>query len=189
MSIKRRFVVSAVLAAAIAGGIGIGTGPALAHTPESRTDVSRTAAGNPAAGNLTDVSSAVARKTRSVTFRPVLTGDQEVGVVGSARGSVTVTLRLNPTTGSVTFRRLVPNLLFEREDEFGPTKFHIHRGVEGQNGPVVVDMTAVADQGQSRGRVMADRALVAEIAAHPEDFYLNYHTISHPDGAVRAQLR
>ncbi len=83
---------------------------------------------------------------------------------------------------------LVPTNLFERQDEFGPTKFHIHRGIAGQNGPVVVDLTEVADQGQTRGRVEADPALVAEIAAHPENFYVDRHTISHPDGAVRGQL-
>ena len=83
---------------------------------------------------------------------------------------------------------LVPTNLFERQDEFGPTKFHIHRGIAGQNGPVVVDLTEVADQGQTRGRVEADPALVAEIAAHPENSYVDHHTISHPDGAVRGQL-
>jgi hypothetical protein len=37
-------------------------------------------------------------------------------------------------------------------------------------------------------RVTADRALVAEIAAHPGNFHVDHHTISHPDGAVRDRL-
>lgn len=135
-------------------------------------------------------SHASARPTtkKVATFTPVLTGDQEVGIVGSARGKVTVTIRLNPRTGSVSFRDLTPTLLFEREDEFGPTNFHIHRGAAGVNGPVVLDLTSVADQGQTSGRIRADKTLVREIAAHPESFYVNYHTISHPKGAVRGQL-
>jgi CHRD domain len=181
----RRIAGPAVLMAVSAGLLGIGATPALAHS-EAPRDVSSHSHSAAAYPMTAPGASAVA--TRPETFRPVLTGDQEVGVVGSARGRVSVTVRLNPATGSVKFRKLTPTLLFEREDEFGPTKFHIHRGVKGQNGPVVIDMTAVADQGQRRGRVTADPALVAEIAAHPENFYVNYHTISHPDGAVRGQL-
>jgi CHRD domain len=182
----RRIVVSALLAAVAAGTFAIGATPALAHSEATQSTSSHSAsAHSPAAGVLTDRSPAAARRA---TFKPVLTGDQEVGVVGSARGSATVTFKLNPNTGSVKFRKLAEVNLFEREDEFGPTKFHIHRGVKGQNGPVVVDLTEVADQSQDRGRVTADRALVAEMAAHPENFYVNYHTISHPDGALRGQL-
>jgi hypothetical protein len=186
----RRFVVSAVLAALAAGTFALGATPALAHSEAPRSVSSHSAgthsstAPSLATETMTDRSPAA----RRATFKPVLTGDQEVGVVGSDGGTVTVTVKLNPNTGTVKFRKLVPTNLFEREDEFGPTKFHIHRGVKGQNGPVVVDLTDVANQGQSRGRVTADRALVAEIAAHPENFYVNYHTISHPDGAVRGQL-
>ena len=178
----RRIAGPVVLVAVSAGLLGIGATPAFAHSeaPRDASSHSHSVAAHP----LT----APAVTARKATFRPVLTGDQEVGVVGSARGRVSVTIKLNPATGSVKFRKLTPTLLFEREDEFGPTKFHIHRGVKGQNGPVVIDMTAVADQGQRNGRVTADPALVAEIAAHPENFYVNYHTISHPDGAVRGQL-
>ena len=33
-----------------------------------------------------------------------------------------------------------------------------------------------------------DPALVADIAANPEDYYVNIHTDAHPNGAVRGQL-
>lgn len=187
MSRTRRIVVSAVLPVIAAGLVGLAATPALAHTPDGHSPAGQ-------AHSVTTQSASAeypiteSRRARPATFRPVLTGDQEVGTVGSDGGSVTVTFRLNPNTGSVKFRKLVPTNLFEREDEFGPTKFHIHRGVKGQNGPVVVDLTDVANQGQTRGRVTADPALVAEIAAHPENFYVNYHTISRPGGAVRGQL-
>jgi CHRD domain len=172
----RRIVASAVLAAVAAAPFGLVVAtPALAHPPAAHSASAHSPSTPVTAG-------------RPVSFSPVLTGDQEVGVVGSQRGTVSVTFKLNPATGSVTFRKLVPTQLFEREDEFGPTKFHIHRGVKGQNGPVVVDFTDVANRGQTRGKVVADGALVAEIAADPGNFYINYHTISHPDGAVRGQL-
>ena len=179
-----RIAASAVLVGSVAALLGLAVAsPALAHPGHDATHVvaASTTAVAPGATTLTS--------TRPVNVTPRLTGDQEVGVVASKRGSVSVTFRLNPKTGTVKFRKLVPNLLFEREDEFGPTKFHIHRGVEGQNGPVVIDMTSRRRPGSAP--VVGSppiRTLVAEIAAHPENFYVNYHTISHPDGAVRGQL-
>jgi CHRD domain len=122
------------------------------------------------------------------SFEVLATGANEVDTVGSARGSVTLRLTVDPKAGTATFTDLTPKLLFEREDEFGPTAFHIHEGVAGTNGDVVVDMTEAANQGQAAGSVHVDPVLAAEIVEHPEAFYLNYHTITFPKGAVRGQL-
>ncbi|MBT8201844.1 MAG: CHRD domain-containing protein [Acidimicrobiia bacterium] len=63
---------------------------------------------------------------------------------------------------------------------------HIHAGAAGENGPVVLDFD-VAVNGLS-GLVYADPFLLEEILAFPELFYVNVHTETYPDGAVRGQL-
>lgn len=71
---------------------------------------------------------------------------------------------------------------------------HIHRGVAGENGPVVANLAFPTD-GQAAdcltegedGKGMAP-GIVAEILANPEGFYVNVHNNEFPNGAVRAQL-
>jgi hypothetical protein len=67
--------------------------------------------------------------------------------------------------------------------------FHIHSGVEGQNGPVVVDFVPLLATG-GRGCVpVADKALLSDIAAFPGEYYVNVHSDpDFPAGAVRGQL-
>ncbi len=115
-----------------------------------------------------------------------LNGANEVGVIGSDTGTAEYGITVGD--GQACFEERSQKFIFLREDEFGPTKLHIHRGVAGTNGPVVVDFTDIANDFQKQGCIAADPALLAEIAATPSNFYVNYHTISFPDGAVRGQL-
>ncbi|MBT8200673.1 MAG: CHRD domain-containing protein [Acidimicrobiia bacterium] len=66
------------------------------------------------------------------------------------------------------------------------TGAHIHTGVDGENGPVVVDLEFETN-GLS-GVVSADPAIFGEMLAYPEQFYVNVHSDAYPDGAVRGQL-
>jgi hypothetical protein len=70
---------------------------------------------------------------------------------------------------------------------------HIHRGVAGVNGGIVVDLF----DGMSTRRLFTqfDTGALrppfnnpAEICANPAGFYVNYHTTQDPQGAVRGQL-
>lgn len=71
---------------------------------------------------------------------------------------------------------------------------HIHRGVAGQNGPVVANLAFPTDgqagdcltEGED-GKGLSP-GIVAEILANPEGFYVNVHNSEFPNGAVRAQL-
>jgi hypothetical protein len=77
---------------------------------------------------------------------------------------------------------------------------HIHRGARGENGPVVANL-AWPQGGQSadcldglnqRSRFAADvdpPALIAELLAYPERFYVNVHNDEYRAGALRGQLR
>jgi hypothetical protein len=83
-----------------------------------------------------------------------------------------------------------------------PIFAHIHDGVAGINGPVVVlffDVPEVA-AGPPAGlpaTVSAaagcvdgqDPAVLRDIRRHPSDFYVNVHTPEFPGGAIRGQLR
>ena len=71
---------------------------------------------------------------------------------------------------------------------------HIHKGVAGSNGPVVVNLAAPADgnaadcltEGET-GKFVGDQT-VADILAHPEQYYVNVHNEEFPSGAIRGQL-
>lgn len=71
---------------------------------------------------------------------------------------------------------------------------HIHKGVKGSNGPVVVNLAAPADgnaadcltEGET-GKFVGTQT-VADILAHPEQYYVNVHNMEFPMGAIRGQL-
>ncbi len=70
------------------------------------------------------------------------------------------------------------------------TGAHIHRGTRGENGPIVVHLTAPspADPGASSGCVNIAESLAREILRNPRKFYWNIHTTEKPAGAIRGQV-
>jgi hypothetical protein len=67
-----------------------------------------------------------------------------------------------------------------------PTVSHIHRGLPGSSGPVVIPLGgAYKATGCVHG---AATPLLALIEASPQRFYVNIHNAQYPGGAVRAQL-
>ena len=85
----------------------------------------------------------------------------------------------------------------------GPPLFaHIHSGVAGVNGPVVVLFFDVPEPAGSPPAALPDTnnaaagcvcgqspALLADIRQHPSAYYVNIHTAEFPGGAIRGQLR
>ena len=74
---------------------------------------------------------------------------------------------------------------------------HIHKGKAGENGPVVANLAwpqggQAADCLDARLRPaqfpLGD-AVVADILANPQDYYVNVHNAEYPAGAIRGQLR
>jgi CHRD domain len=122
-------------------------------------------------------------------FTVALSGAAEVpSGVGAPNGSGIVKLGLNARNGAIEFRIVKVDGVYGKGEQQIPTAFHIHRGTAGQNGDVVVDLTEKVSNGQKTGCGWAPKGLVKRIIASPENYYLNYHTASYPDGAIRGQL-
>ena len=77
-----------------------------------------------------------------------------------------------------------------------PVAAHIHEGVKGKNGPVVIALKAPVPiepgsvfSASSASCQNADPALLGRIRKSPVSFYVNVHTTDFPAGALRGQLR
>lgn len=103
-------------------------------------------------------------------------------------GSATV---IFPTDTSLCFAILVDNLLGASG---APNAAHIHSGIAGVNGSVVVTLKApvapsASNPGVSAGCVSNVAAgTIAAIKADPTAFYVNVHNAEFSGGAVRGQL-
>lgn len=69
------------------------------------------------------------------------------------------------------------------------TGAHIHAGMAGENGPVVVPLSPPDATGLSSGCAEnVDRELIRDIRKNPDQYYVNVHNEEYPDGAIRGQL-
>jgi hypothetical protein len=134
------------------------------------------------AGMLLLAACATAPQNRRATLYVSMTGIQEVPGPGEPAGNGTVEINVVPASGQLCWN------LYARQ--IGPaTAAHIHRGAEGIAGPVVLMLTTPDAAGHSQGCAAVDPALAREIAWQGHLFYVNVHTATHPDGAIRGQLR
>ena len=65
------------------------------------------------------------------------------------------------------------------------TAAHVHKAPDGENGPPVVVLEVGADD-EVCAEVEAE--LLGDIAANPDQYYVNVHTAAIPAGAIRGQL-
>lgn len=118
-----------------------------------------------------------------VDLRADLTADTEVPGPGDDGGSGTFTgtLELGEAAGELCYTLEVSGLSTTVDAA------HIHRGAAGESGEVVIPLEAPVE-GRSDGCTAVDAVDFLPLLERPEDFYVNVHTESHPDGAVRGQL-
>jgi hypothetical protein len=114
-------------------------------------------------------------------FTTTLSGPSEVPA-GDPDATGTATVWINPGQGTVCFSWSVRNA-----DPIGAA--HIHRGVAGVAGPVVVPLLPAAPTNSATGCTTGvDRSLAIDIIRHPWNYYVNTHNGAFPTGVARGQL-
>ena len=122
------------------------------------------------------------------SLKTKLSGSEEVCTdptrCGDPDGFGHVKLDFDAEAGTICFKLTAKNV-----DPL--TAGHIHEAPEGVAGPVVVPLFE-STEGLT-GRIKdcvegVDPALIEDILANPEDYYVNVHNPSFPEGAIRGQL-
>jgi hypothetical protein len=114
-------------------------------------------------------------------FTTSLSGASEVPT-GDPDATGTATVWVNAGTGTVCYDWSVTNAatpIFAA---------HIHHGVVGVAGPVVVPLPPTGPSSGTGCTVGVDRDLALDIIRHPADYYVNTHNAEFPTGAARGQL-
>lgn len=101
------------------------------------------------------------------------------GNVRRARGSFTVSIMKQGTSGVLVWR-----LTFSRLTGRAFAA-HIHRGVRGKSGPVIVPLCAPCRSG-AHGRATVDASVLQALESGRT--YVNVHTKKNPAGEIRGQL-
>jgi hypothetical protein len=110
---------------------------------------------------------------------------------GDRNGSGTAELTVDLGSGMVCYDITVTKIGEPTEPAGGIGNAHIHS--YAQNGAIAVDLetqfVAVArDTYQAKDCVTATRRVLLDILLHPEQYYVNVHTVNFPDGAVQGDL-
>lgn len=116
-------------------------------------------------------------------FVVAMTGAAERPGPGDPDGTGTAWLTINVGQGEVCYTLEVENITLPA------LAAHIHVAPETDPGPIVIGLTPPDATGVSSGCATADRALLVDILANPDAYYVNVHTSDFPPGAVRGQLR
>lgn len=133
--------------------------------------------------DVRDTATTIARGLENATrLKATLTGAAEVPGPGDPDGSGSATVNIDVSKGDVCYEVNV-----QRIDR--PTGMHIHEADSGKAGGIVVNlMTPTASDTTTTGCAQADAGLLGRLVARPNGFYVNVHTDTYPQGAVRGQL-
>ncbi len=101
------------------------------------------------------------------------------GNVRRARGTFTATITRNGTSGVIAWRLTFSKLTGRA------TAAHIHSGVRGKAGPVIVPLCSPCRSG-ARGRATVDASVLDALEAGRA--YVNVHTKKNPLGEIRGQI-
>lgn len=132
------------------------------------------------------------------TLTATLEGETEVSatcapptVCGDADGTGTATVTVDPAAGTLCYVINVSGIE-------PATAAHIHEAPPGSPGPVQVTLTTPDASGASNDCATPDdynaaqvpdvNAFLTDLAAYPQNYYVNVHNTPYPDGALRGQL-
>jgi serine/threonine protein kinase len=127
-------------------------------------------------GSSAGENAAAASPSKTTSFTVPLASSAEVppSIGSSSSGTAAITITGNRVCWDFTLTGI---------DK--PNAAHIHRGGPSVTGPVVVPLGAGF---KLKSCTTAPAAAVAEILADPAGHYVNVHSVTYPDGAVRGQL-
>jgi hypothetical protein len=113
------------------------------------------------------------------TLRPSQERPKPKGKVARASGTFTATVSRTGTTGVIVWKLTVGKLTGKA------VAAHIHSGVRGKAGPVIVPLCAPCKSG-ARGRATVSASVLATLEAGRA--YVNVHTKKNAAGEIRGQL-
>jgi CHRD domain len=114
-------------------------------------------------------------------FTTALSGPAEVPT-GDPDATGTATVWVNPGAGTVCYTWSVTNAATPI------LAAHIHHGITGVAGPVVVPLPPTGPSSGSGCVTGIDRGLALDIIQHPADYYVNTHNAEFATGVARGQL-
>jgi hypothetical protein len=125
---------------------------------------------------------AASRIESATRLSATLAGASEAPTPGDPDGTGTASVNIDVSKTEVCYEVSVQKI-----DQ--PVAMHIHEGEAGKSGPIVVPFTTpTATDTTTKGCANADATLIGRITANPKNFYVNVHTDTYPQGAVRGQL-
>jgi CHRD domain-containing protein len=131
---------------------------------------------NPA-GEIRDQVSVVANV--KTTLRASQERPKPKGKLGRATGTFTATVTRSGTSGAIVWRLTFGKLTGHA------VAAHIHSGVRGKSGPVIVPLCAPCKSG-ARGRATVNASVLDALEAGRA--YVNVHTKKNPAGEIRGQI-
>lgn len=155
----------------------------------------------PATSLLTSLAASAALIATAAIAQPAREGGKRVTTTLSGANEVpptsetatgTAEITINPGQGRVCWEITTSGFDLATESFTGA---HIHSGLPGANGGIVVHLTATLN-GTSTGCTTTvqpggatlSRSLLDAIRKSPQAFYVNVHTNVFPGGAIRGQL-
>ena len=147
----------------------------------------------------------ISPRANTISLGPSLSPAEQVPPVTGldASGSAAITVSVNrSSSGTITSGTVAFDVDYRFPGSATITGMHVHKAARGSNGPIVIDsgigtansitnttgrgtLFRVADIGASDS---AGLATLESLIADPTQYYVNVHTTTNPDGALRGQL-
>jgi hypothetical protein len=118
--------------------------------------------------------SAVTKVSATLTSAAVAPKSKTMG-----KGTGTISVKLDAKAGKACW-----TILLKRAGT--PLSAHIHRGLAGKTGPVVIPL---GDRWSKTGCVFVSPKTLNAVAKSPKSYYVDVHTRAFVNGFVRGQLR
>ncbi|MBS1871945.1 MAG: CHRD domain-containing protein [Acidobacteria bacterium] len=143
----------------------------------------------------------LASARRSVVMALMNPGNEVAPIAGYSASATAAVIAdvAHDAAGAIVSAGVTFNVSYQFPESVLFTGLHIHSGVAGVNGPVIIDSGLRNVGGASPGylsyTVEADvsrpevRAAIQALEYDPSRYYINLHTSSYPAGVIRAQLR